>query len=128
MPQPSALDTLLKNLHAVLEAQGISQAELARRARMPQTTVSRVFKALEDRVSPRLDTLESIARGLRVPLEALLVGGPAPQPSEQTASPHSLARQLGRLTEDFMLSDEIGRREILAKANDCANKASRTTR
>lgn len=127
MPQPSALDTLLKNLHALLEAQGISQAELARRARMPQTTVSRVFKALEDRVSPRLDTMESMARGLRVPLEALLSGGPVPQPSEQISSPHTLARQLARLTEDFMLSDESGRREILANADDCANKASRTT-
>lgn len=123
MPKNSSLNALLENLNSLLRAQGISRAELARRARMPQTTVNRVFNALEDRISPTLETLEGLSRGFRVPLASLLSGAPLPASSTPQDSPRSLSRQLARLTEDFLLSDADGRAEILRKADECATLA-----
>ena len=124
----SLLETLLANLNALLQAQEISQAELARRAGVPQTTVSRVFHALEDRMSPRLETLEGIARGFGVPIASLFSGEVAQAPSTEIESPLILARQIGRLTEDFLISGSCGRADILRKADECAQAALRNRR
>ena len=124
----SLLETLLMNLNALLQAQGISQAELARRARMPQRTVNRVFNALEDRMSPGLETLEGIARGLGVPIASLLSGEIEITQQSHAESPRLLSRQIGRLTEDFLLSDTEGRKEILRKAEECAATALQARR
>ncbi len=124
MPKNAALETLIENLNALLRAQNISRAELARRARMQQTTVNRVFNALEDQLSPTLETLEGLSRGLRVPLSSLLSGAPLPESPTPQESPRSFSRQLARLTEDFLLSDSEGRKEILTKADECATRNS----
>jgi len=91
---------------------------------MPPTTVNRVFNALENRVSPTLETLEGLSRGFRVPISSLLSGAPLPESPSPQECPRSLSRQLARVIEDFLLSDPDGRTEILRKADECATRNS----
>jgi len=107
---------LSRNLLGLMEARGINQAELARRAKMAVTSVNRVFNALDNDVSPRLETLAGIARGLGVHTSELLKtepSDPVPLPHEP---PFTIARQLSRLVEDFLLSGPTERAELLRLA------------
>jgi len=115
----SAIQSLLENLRAALQSQGISQAELARRARIPQTTLNRIFHSLEHGVSPTLETVDRLAHGLKVSAAELLTDGVSSRLTS-TDSPYLVARQIARLTEDFLLSSEVGRKEILRVAEDSA--------
>ena len=115
---------LSQNLRNLMEERGINQAELARRARMAVTSVNRVFNALDNDVSPRLETLAGIARGLGVHTSELLktdLSSPLPAPHEP---PFTVARQLSRLVEDFLLSDSADRAELLRMAADASSKSS----
>jgi transcriptional regulator with XRE-family HTH domain len=114
--------TLNHNLLRLMEQRGINQAELARRARMPVTSVNRVFNALGKNVSPRLETLAGIARGLGVHAAELLMTDPSDPPPVPYEPPFTLARQLSRLVEDFLLSDPADRAELLRLASDSSSK------
>ncbi len=115
---------LSQNLRNLMDERGINQAELARRAKMAVTSVNRVFNALDNDVSPRLETLAGIARGLGVhPSELLKTELSAP-----LAAPHdppfTVARQLSRLVEDFLLSAPADRSELLRLAAEASSKSS----
>jgi transcriptional regulator with XRE-family HTH domain len=121
-----ATDQLLENLNALLAAHGISQAELARRARMSQTTVSGLFRGLENGSSPRLETIEDVARGFGVSVLQLMSPGLKIAEPETASSLRVLSKQLGRLTEDFLSSDDTGRQEILRMAEGQASRSTKT--
>ena len=115
---------LSENLRALMEVRGINQAELARRAKMAVTSVNRVFNALDNDVSPRLETLAGIARGLGAHASDLLkaeASAAAPVPHEP---PFTIARQLSRLIEDFLLCAPDDRAKLLRLA---AESSIRTT-
>lgn len=57
------------NIKRLRKAQGISQEELAERARVHRTFVSQIERAVK---SPTLESLEKIALGLGVPLKDLV--------------------------------------------------------
>ena len=117
-------EVLSQNLRVLMEERGINQAELARRAQMAVTSVNRVFNALDNKVSPRLETVAGIARGLGVHASVLL----QTRPSALAPSPHepqfTVARQLSRLVEDFLVCAPAGRADLLRLAADASIKSS----
>jgi len=115
---------LLKNLTTLLEKYGLSQAEFARRAGVPTTTLNRVVNDLEHGSSPRLDTLDAIARGFGITVSELLAGEVPPDARPAPAA-YLLGRQLSRLIEDFVASDGAGRLAILRAAEENAAASDR---
>jgi len=116
------LETLLSNITSLSKAQGLNQPALARRAGVNGKTVNNLFRSLERGISPSLDTLIAVAKGLRVSVADLLAGsGPVPT-GAPIGEPHLLARQFARLTEDFLLSSEEGREDILRLAEKRASR------
>lgn len=116
-------EILLANLTNLAKAQTLNQSALARRAGVSAKTVNNLFRSLERGISPILDTLAAVASGLRVSVADLLAStANAPPVSEPIGEPHLLARQFARLAEDFMLSSEEGRREILRLAEKRASR------
>ncbi len=123
MPE-SSLQILKANLRAALAKQDVSQSEFARRVGLHQRSVNRLVGGSPEDHSPTLETLEAIAKGMGVSVVELLSPGfkaPATTPSLEPRSSPLLVRSLSRLIEDFLLSDESGRRRILALASECAN-------
>ncbi|RLC93397.1 MAG: hypothetical protein DRI39_01700 [Chloroflexi bacterium] len=57
----------------LMRSLGLSQADLARKARLPAATVSRILSG--QRSNPRLDTLRRIAEALNVPVDYLCNNG-----------------------------------------------------
>jgi len=114
--------TLARNLRSLMDTRGINQAELARRANMAVTSVNRVFNALENNVSPRLETLAGIARGLGVQAADLLKSELPAVISPPHEQPFTVARQLARLVEDFLLCDTESRAGLLRIAAEAANQ------
>src|SRR5688500_8944967 len=99
------MDRLVTNLNLLVRVQGITQTELARRARVPQTTLNRVFNYQEHKGGITVNTLDSLAQGLRVSLSDLLGCNEEQLLVTPSESPRLIARQLSRLAEDFLLSD-----------------------
>ena len=122
LPKTSS-EALLRNLTGLLASHGITQAEFARRAGVPATTLNRVINELESGLSPRLETVESIAKGFGITVSALLAGEELPTGASLAVTPHAVARQLARLVEDFLYSDEDGRMEVLRAAEQAAATA-----
>lgn len=113
---------LSQNLRTLMEERGINQAELARRAKMAVTSVNRVFNALDNDVSPRLETLAGIARGLDVYPSDLLKTEPSAAVRAPHEPPFTVARQLSRLIEDFLLCALEERTELLRLAAQASGK------
>src|SRR5687767_9445094 len=105
MPRTVA-EILNSNLHRLLREQRLSQTALAKRSDVSSKTVNNVFNSLERGISPTLDTLVAVAKGLRVTVADLLAGDERLVVSASIGEPHLIARQLARLTEDFLLSSE----------------------
>jgi transcriptional regulator with XRE-family HTH domain len=105
-----------------MEKQEINQSELARRANMALSSLNRAFNALDNNVSPRLETLAAIARGLGVQASDLLKADLASVVPIQQDSNFALARQLSRLVEDFLLCSASDRTELLGLANELATR------
>jgi transcriptional regulator with XRE-family HTH domain len=59
-------DAIVRSLDARRQAEGLSKAELARRADLPAEAVRRLFSA--DRVNPTLGTIAALAGALDVEL------------------------------------------------------------
>jgi transcriptional regulator with XRE-family HTH domain len=113
---------LATNLHNLMAMQGTNQAELARRASMATTSVNRVFIALDNGVSPRLEALAGIARGLGVHPSELLKEDPAIPAASPYEPPRTIARQVSRLVEDFLLCAPEQRLEILRLVAEASNE------
>ena len=114
--------TLNENLRNLMTHRGVNQAELARRSNMAVAAVNRVFNALENDVSPSLETLAGIARGLGVHASELLRPNSDAPPSAPHEPAFAIARQLSRLIEDFVLSGPNERLEILSLSAQSATK------
>jgi transcriptional regulator with XRE-family HTH domain len=64
---PSRLKTVIKRLRT---ERGLTQAELAKKARVTQTYVAKIEGG--DRINPSLPVLKRLAKALGVPVTALL--------------------------------------------------------
>jgi len=63
------MSRVAKNLRRLREARGVTQAELAERARLSREYISRIESAMHD---PTIGTLERIAKALKVKLVDLV--------------------------------------------------------
>lgn len=110
-----------KRLAMLAKSKGITQEALAALAGISQKTVSNLGRGAEIGVAPTLQTLEAVARALRVDLTGYL-WGTEPPPVAAVDQPHLVARQVSRLVEDFLLSSDDGRKDILRLAEECAGR------
>lgn len=118
----SATEAFIANIKTLLQRSGMSQSDFCRRSGVPPTTLSRLINESED-VTPRLDTVEAIARGFGVSISDLC-SEHCPEESAMPSSPRQLAKQLGRLVDDFISCTEAGKLAVLRLAEEQANTTS----
>lgn len=121
-------ELLLRNIQALLAARGLSQNEFARRTGIPQTTISGLIRALENGRTVRLGTLEAVAQGFKVSVAQLIAPDLKVDSVGEVTPSRVLSRQVGRLTEDFLLTDDRGRQEILATAKAQVTRSLKATK
>ncbi len=122
----TAAQNLRENLLRLLADNDISQSELARRTGMAPKAINRLVAPEDNAHSPTLETLQLLASGLNTNVPALLspyLTVQVQEPATLTKSPN-LARQTGRLVEDFLLASPEDRRSLLAAAAEAADKAA----
>ena len=95
---------------------------------MALSSLNRAFNALDNNVSPRLETLAGISRGLGVHPSELLKSDISEVVPAHQESKFSIARQLSRPVEDFLLSSQQDRTELLRLAEEAARRAEDSTR
>lgn len=122
-----ALQNLRANLLQLMARGSLSQRELGRRTGMTAKAISRLVAPIEEAHSPTLQTLQALAFGLNTTVAALVSPGleAATTHVAKVRSTPSLAKQTGRLVEDFLLASEEDRRAILAQAAEAADRAAR---
>jgi transcriptional regulator with XRE-family HTH domain len=118
---------LAATIRNYIAAAGISQAELARRSGIPLTNLNRLLNSEGTEFSPQLETVEAIAGGLGLTVPEFLAGA-VPKPRSRSDNPRSIAKDLGRLAEDFLLASDESRAEILELASNAARKASKANK
>lgn len=112
----NSIQILLSNLNALSEATGYSQTEVARQSGLAQKTVNNLFRSLETGTSPKLETIEQLAKAFNITVAELLSPKMiAIEPVQYTVT-NTLPKTLGRLIEDFLQSDKKGQKEILFTA------------
>jgi transcriptional regulator with XRE-family HTH domain len=125
MPKRTATEQLLENLNRLLQVHGISQAELARRARMTQRTVNHTFRSVEEGHSPTLTTIEKLARSFDLSVAELLSPDLKVDQSFHRGEMRILSRQLARLVDSFLAASPQGRLELLRVAEEEAIRGQR---
>ena len=127
------LRELRKNLQMLIRNSGMSAEEYAESKRVPKEILQEVL-AHPERLAPELATkLMIISERLGFSVWQLLSPNllselnenQSPAPQEEPLfndSDHVLARQLGRLIEDFVECDEAGRFEVTALAQELAEE------
>ncbi len=113
----SAVNNFRRNTLHQLEARQLSQNEFAQISGVPQSTLQRLL-APGSTATPSLSTVESIARGFGIDI-ADLVGSVGRVPVALTTQ-GVVAKQIGRLVEDFLSSNERARITILRTAEAAA--------
>lgn len=120
MPDKSTADTVRQNIGQMLEQAGTSLNAFARQSGVPYATLQRLLSTKGDGMSPQLSTLEQIAAGLGVSVSALFQDD---APRAPTPSP-TLAKQVGRLVQDFLACPEPVRTQVLHHVERLAAKHS----
>ena len=129
-----SLTDLRKNLEVLVRESGMSVEEYARSKKMPKRLLEELLACQED--DPRLaSNLETLCNRLGYSVAQLLASNSSCQSNENRlsvpanptsdGSDHLLARQLGRLIEDFVECDEAGRFEVTALAQELAEEQLR---
>ena len=122
-----ALDQVRENLIQIMSEHGINQSELGRRTGMSPKAINRLVSQTGEPHSPTLETLQALAVGLHTTVAALVSPGlitPGKPTATLAASPN-LARQTGRLVEDFLLCSDEDRKLLLSAAAEAADKAQK---
>lgn len=115
-------ETLIANVRALLKAQSITQAQLAKRSGLPTTSINRVFLGTDQ--SPRLETVAALAKGFQISIAALLSSDGLNDSPQPTFGPvFTSAKEIGRLVEDYVLCDEAGKNAVLKLAASEARRA-----
>jgi transcriptional regulator with XRE-family HTH domain len=121
-----ALSQLRLNLLKLMREHNLNQSELARRTVMSPKAINRLVTDTQEPHSPTLETLQALASGLNTTVAALLSPEfEAPrQPTGTLNISPNIAKQTGRLVEDFLICSEEDRMKILVATAEAASKAS----
>ena len=117
----SAAETVIANIRILLKQNGLNQSEFCSRSGVPQTTFNRLRNQYPNEASPRLETIAVIARGFGVSIAELCTDPCSANPIAPP-SPRALAKQLGRLVDDFLSCTEERRQAVLRYAEEQANE------
>lgn len=113
----SLATTLSRNLQALMDTRGLSQAELGRLSGVGQSTLSRILDAdTQGASNPRVTTLEAVASYFGVAAWQLLVPGLDPAMCADG--------RLGQLVAAYCAAPEIGQQTILRIAESEARYAA----
>lgn len=83
------IEALTANLHRLMRAGGLSEAELARRSNIPQPTLHKILSGKTD--DPRASTLKALANSFGVSIDELLLGVGSPRQINSTNQAQSIA-------------------------------------
>ncbi|MBC7756243.1 MAG: hypothetical protein H7Z20_06315 [Bdellovibrio sp.] len=92
---------------------------MARRSRLPPTNINRLLNSEDTDFSPQLDTVVAIASGFGISISEIL-NGVESKNAKIVETPKTISKQVSRLIEDFLLSSEEGRIELLRTAEHMA--------
>ena len=120
MPSETA-KVFVDNLDTLRRQLGLSLAKLAKQAGVPQRTLSHICSNPRAGFAPNLRTIEQIANALGISVADLLSPGLRHVGASSPVGSFQLARQLGRLAEDFLVCDEKDRNAILRFVESKAN-------
>jgi len=87
--QIEEIEILAANLHRLMRARGINEAELARQSSIPQPTLHKILSGRTD--DPRASTLKALANTFGISIDELLLGVDVSQQSNSTAKTQSIA-------------------------------------
>ncbi|WP_298011541.1 helix-turn-helix transcriptional regulator [uncultured Aquabacterium sp.] len=119
----NASSAVRANITRMLEASDMSLNAFCQHAGLPYSTVQRLLSKEGPEMSPTLATLEGIANGFGVPLANLLAAdAPVARPSPAAGPSPTLAKQVGRLVQDFMSCPEPVRARVLYQVERIAAK------
>lgn len=91
---------LVKSIKALLKAQNISNAKLARRSRLSPTNINRLLNSEDTDFSPQLDTVVAIASGFGISISEIL-NGVESKNAKIVETPKTISKQVSRLIENF---------------------------
>jgi len=83
------IEALTANLHYLMQSQGISEAELARRSNIPQPTLHKILSGKTD--DPRASTLKALANAFEVSVDELLSGTDVHSQANRKSKTQSIA-------------------------------------
>ena len=123
---------IVRKIELLMARTGVSQAQLARQAKVPVTTLNRLMLSqvrgagIASSYSPTTDMVERIAKALGVTVATLIseTGRDLAEPVV-SANAFTLARDIGRLVEDFALASPEDRGRILSLASECSKSVPR---
>jgi SOS-response transcriptional repressor LexA len=87
--QVDELEIFTTNLHRLMQAKGLSEAELARKSNIPQSTLHKVISGKTD--DPRTSTLKALAHFFEISIDELLTGMDTPRQTSTTTKTQSIA-------------------------------------
>ncbi len=87
--QVAEIDVLAANVHRLMRANGMSEAELARQSGIPQPTLHKILSGKTD--DPRASTLKALASVFEISIDELLSEVETPRPPNLASNTQSLA-------------------------------------
>jgi len=110
----STTEILLSNLDKLSKHTGLSQTEIARRCGLAQKTVNNLYRSAISEASPKIDTIDKIAKTFNLTAAELLspdmaIAGPV----KKVTISNALPKTLGSLIEDFLQLDAMGQASVV---------------
>lgn len=110
--QSSGMENLRRYIVARREELNISQEELARRSGLPRPTIGAIESGRVDN-SPRIDTLDKLAKGLNVPFERLALIARGFDPDKPKSGPEWTNEDVQRLVEVTLMLPPERQKELI---------------
>jgi transcriptional regulator with XRE-family HTH domain len=110
----STIEILLNNLDKISKHSGLSQTEIARRCGLAQKTVNNLFRSISSDISPKIDTIDKIAKTFNLTAAELLSPDMTIADSAKDIKLNAVPGALGALIEDFLRLDEMGQAVVVS--------------
>lgn len=109
----STTEILLNNLDKLSKHNGLSQTEMARKCCLAQKTVNNLFRSTVTETTPKIDTVEKIAKAFHLTVAELLSPDMTLTEPFKGNSSNELHEMLGNLIDNFLSLDSRGQSAVL---------------